>query len=103
MVKIKYEEQDALIHGDDYFLVDKRLTQEIVNEVGIRMLKYKYWVVKTKNAEYKITNPDEHNRIVKALCRYDVRFVHINGDMVNVIFIENIIEKTGYREIKKEE
>jgi hypothetical protein len=93
--------QTNLIKIDDDLIIDSRLTQTTINAAGVKMLKFKYWVVKTKDREYKITSPDEYKRIAKALNVTTIRFLKIDGDLVSVISIEAIKEKTGYKEIKE--
>lgn len=82
-------------------IIDRKHTTEIINDAGIRMLKYKYQLVMTKNGRYKIGDPQEYLRIAKALNSPNVRFIKINNDLVNISTIEVLKEQVGYISLKE--
>jgi hypothetical protein len=74
---------------------------KVTNEVGALMYKYVYWIIKTPDTTYKISDPAEHHRIVKAMNTPNTRFVRINDDLVNILHISSIIKKSGFYSIEE--
>ena len=81
--------------------IDRKDMRPITNKAGVKMLKYKYQWIKTKNSEYRIGDPQSYSRIAKALNSPNIRFVKIDNDLVNIATIEIIKEKTGCISLEK--
>ena len=85
---------------DHPVMIRRSLMEKTTNRAGVEMWKYKYWKIEA-NEVYRVSEPDEYQRIVKALANPDVRFVYIGKDFVNINQIKTIKEKVGYKRIEK--
>ena len=99
VVKIPLSFVESLRTGEDYVYIDKELTQIVTNAAGFIFVEYKYYRVKTRDAEYRIYDRDEYNRIVTAIHNPDVRFIKINNNLVNVTVIEAVEEHVGCHQL----
>ena len=88
-------------HGEPPLEIRRGLMEEYTNEAGVKMLKYRYWRVTTKHDVFCITEPEEHQRILKAMNNPEVRFVKIDSIYVNISYIAQIEEKVGYKKVEE--
>lgn len=84
-------------------VIDQRHLVRHINQAGVEMWQYVYWVVKTRDGTYKVSDPDDYKRIVATMNRAGVRFVKIGEDLVNIMSIDSITKKTGYKKIEEAE
>jgi hypothetical protein len=82
--------------------LDNRLVREVKDRTGGSMMVYKHWIIKTKEREYKITNLDEYKRIAKAMATPDIRFIRIQGDLVNIGQIEGLLLKKEFVKVESD-
>lgn len=73
---------------------------------GKEVWAYTYWRLYIRpigdrdSRMYRIVDPNEYKRIRKAMATPDVRFVEVNGKLINVNHIDSLEPKKGYKDVK---
>lgn len=93
-------ENKQFIKIDGDLVVAKKDMIPHINSMGVKQLKYKYCIIKTSEGEYKIGDPKEYARIVKALNSPEVKFVKVKNNLINLNCIRIIKEKIGYMSLQ---
>ena len=83
-------------------VIDQKHLVRYTNQAGVEMWQYVYWVVKTRDGSYKVGDPADYKRIIATMNRPNTRFVKIGEDLVNIMAIDSITKKTGYKKIEEE-
>ena len=85
--------------ANEFMPIRRQLLETVTNKAGVVMWKYTYWKI-CADKVYRISEPDEYDRILKSLNNADVIFVKIGDIYVNKRTIKTIESKVGYQEKK---
>jgi len=80
--------------------IRRELLEKVKNRAGVEMWKYTYWKVFTSHKNYKISEPQELERILKSMNSPDVGLIMIGDSFINKREVKAIDKKIGYKEIK---
>jgi len=84
------------IHINKDLVINRQHMTKFTNRAGVQMLKYKYYLLTTRDGSYRIGDPTEYTRIAKALNSPTIKFIRIKKEFINTTEIKSFKEEIGY-------